>query len=685
VLNEHELVGNVLPAFVRSGESLGGNAWAAALRDPANAREWRDALGVSISGGFGTAFAENRSIVDFSKTFSSLEKLGFNPSCAGLSPAVESALVASFARLKRDKKPMINLPAETTPASSILADVSRIDSASLFRSARSFVDRGGLSQEALERIWPRVGEKKVASLLVENIRGYDYTSARRDYLSMGRTGVEWQVRFGDLSAFADSLIPDGRTSDKVMKFLRVLDVFNHHHEKNFARLKVDFPSQWNAICEKLGRNAKGYFAQKVFDDICAATEKDLVCHLYGDSTPERVYRSLRWLSAELIEEQVEDQSENRKDMRWKSPFFLYEPESLEARAFSRHMELRNAFEQLVEDRDDGESPFPLSAELRKHFRYVDHPEFKELTERERAAAIISCFFKVNESGHFVGIDSFARWAIPASLVRGIEGVIRRYNKEANKQVWDHLFAYDAKAMDISKVFKQAEEKVHIALRDKTSMNSVYARFLYDRVGRITPVSPAGDFESLRQYTHGDDMRMVDWRASARRGEMMVKQKRDREIRPVYLVADVEWLLEGVEYDSIKNTVIAAPRLEELFTHLLLAEKQKVGMQIVVVSRTALGRFENLVDVAGGKSRFREESFSKELSRLIKGAKAVIEGERQVYGENGYPPVNVFAALDAELPKNAMVIAGLARKNIAPVLPAIEAYRQRGRLVYVSRS
>ncbi|MCH8274323.1 MAG: DUF58 domain-containing protein [Armatimonadetes bacterium] len=46
-----------------------------------------------------------------------------------------------------------------------------------------------------------------------------------------------------------------------------------------------------------------------------------------------------------------------------------------------------------------------------------------------------------------------------------------------------------------------------------------------------------DFESLREYTAGDDFRKIEWKATARRGRLMVKEFEAERNQPVILVID----------------------------------------------------------------------------------------------------------------------------------------------------
>jgi uncharacterized protein (DUF58 family) len=52
------------------------------------------------------------------------------------------------------------------------------------------------------------------------------------------------------------------------------------------------------------------------------------------------------------------------------------------------------------------------------------------------------------------------------------------------------------------------------------------------------VESSGDFTTLREYTAGDDLRLVHWRSTARRGHLMVRQNETRRRAPVLLMLDV---------------------------------------------------------------------------------------------------------------------------------------------------
>ena len=95
----------------------------------------------------------------------------------------------------------------------------------------------------------------------------------------------------------------------------------------------------------------------------------------------------------------------------------------------------------------------------------------------------------------------------------------------------------------------------------------------------TPTTLRGagtEFDSLRSYVVGDDPRDIDWRASARSTELMVRQWRPERDRHVVIVVDCgrasSALLGAPEHEDVDSIALGrAPRLDSsIETALLLA-------------------------------------------------------------------------------------------------------------------
>ena len=64
-----------------------------------------------------------------------------------------------------------------------------------------------------------------------------------------------------------------------------------------------------------------------------------------------------------------------------------------------------------------------------------------------------------------------------------------------------------------------------------------------------------DFESLRDYREGDDLRDICWTASARRGNLITRQYQTERSQPVWIVLDCGRLM--------RSRVVAAPRIDSV--------------------------------------------------------------------------------------------------------------------------
>ena len=46
-----------------------------------------------------------------------------------------------------------------------------------------------------------------------------------------------------------------------------------------------------------------------------------------------------------------------------------------------------------------------------------------------------------------------------------------------------------------------------------------------------------EFEHIRDYVQGDDIRTINWKASSKRGQLMVNQYQDEKSQHVYTLID----------------------------------------------------------------------------------------------------------------------------------------------------
>lgn len=57
------------------------------------------------------------------------------------------------------------------------------------------------------------------------------------------------------------------------------------------------------------------------------------------------------------------------------------------------------------------------------------------------------------------------------------------------------------------------------------------------IKKIRRIGHSMEFEQIKEYVQGDDLRTVNWKATAKRGELMVNQFQDEKSQPIYSIID----------------------------------------------------------------------------------------------------------------------------------------------------
>jgi uncharacterized protein (DUF58 family) len=164
-----------------------------------------------------------------------------------------------------------------------------------------------------------------------------------------------------------------------------------------------------------------------------------------------------------------------------------------------------------------------------------------------------------------------------------------------------------------------------------------------------------EFDSLRDYVDGDDVRSIDWRASARRRQVVVRTWRPERDRRVLLVLDTSRTAAGRVGDE--------PRLDAAMDAALLlaalASRAGDRVDLIAVDRRVRARVEGV-------------SASSLLSSLVR-AMAPLEAELV---EADWSVA--VAAVRARLSQRALVVlltpleAAAVEEGLLPALPALTA-------------
>ncbi|MCE9564464.1 MAG: DUF58 domain-containing protein [Planctomycetes bacterium] len=95
------------------------------------------------------------------------------------------------------------------------------------------------------------------------------------------------------------------------------------------------------------------------------------------------------------------------------------------------------------------------------------------------------------------------------------------------------------------------------------------------IRRVRARGASTEFESLRDYTFGDDTRQMDWKATARRGRLIVRNRETERNQTVLLLLDCGRLMNATEggISKLDHAVTAAL----LLAHVALARGDRVGL------------------------------------------------------------------------------------------------------------
>lgn len=95
------------------------------------------------------------------------------------------------------------------------------------------------------------------------------------------------------------------------------------------------------------------------------------------------------------------------------------------------------------------------------------------------------------------------------------------------------------------------------------------------IKRVRRIGHSLEFEQIKEYTQGDDIRTINWKATARKGNIMVNHYEDEKSQPIYCLIDkgraMRMSFEGLSLmDYSINSALA-------ITHIALQKGDKVGL------------------------------------------------------------------------------------------------------------
>lgn len=121
--------------------------------------------------------------------------------------------------------------------------------------------------------------------------------------------------------------------------------------------------------------------------------------------------------------------------------------------------------------------------------------------------------------------------------------------ERGNYAFGRVFVYVSTALRliqrIYRIADAAEVPVYPSFLQMRSIEIMAASNQLQQIGvkKIRRIGHALEFESIKEYVTGDDPRTVNWRATARRGALMVNQFQDERDQPLYCLIDAGRVME----------------------------------------------------------------------------------------------------------------------------------------------
>lgn len=93
--------------------------------------------------------------------------------------------------------------------------------------------------------------------------------------------------------------------------------------------------------------------------------------------------------------------------------------------------------------------------------------------------------------------------------------------------------------------------------------------------KIRRIGHTMEFEQIKEYIPGDDVRTVNWKATAKLGQLMVNQYQDEKMQPVYTIIDTSRIMK-MPFNQLK-LVDYAINSALAFSNVALKKGDKVGL------------------------------------------------------------------------------------------------------------
>lgn len=173
---------------------------------------------------------------------------------------------------------------------------------------------------------------------------------------------------------------------------------------------------------------------------------------------------------------------------------------------------------------------------------------KTVTIATKEETVFNYFLRPVERGEYI----FGKLNIYVSS--GLKLLKRRYTFEKDQMV------------KVYPSFIQMKKYAFLALDNRLTLHGMK---------KIRRIGHTMEFEQIKDYVVGDDVRTINWKATAKRASLMVNQFQDEKSQPIYSIIDASRTMKmpfnGLTLlDYAINSTLA-------FSNIALKKKDKVGM------------------------------------------------------------------------------------------------------------
>jgi hypothetical protein len=227
---------------------------------------------------------------------------------------------------------------------------------------------------------------------------------------------------------------------------------------------------------------------------------------------------------------------------------------------------------------------------------------------------------------------------------------------------------------------------------RKNLQQPFAKYLHSRTGKVLVPSATGDFFDTRTFAPGDDIRHIDWRASAKSPNLLVRRFRDEEARPLSVFVDVSYLTNSLKewHKRIRQSDAGTnehpddpPGIADLLTLCDLARTENLSVDVHLFGRSHLVDFRNVVKACPEdprRAQFDARAFLIELEPWLESGEGILREEQRLFHRKAFPGVNVFGHGDFTIPEGRICLFAVGPGNRESSLELADALREKGNMV-----